>query len=338
MAAPASQEHDLPAVHVLHLLELTERWNVDADALLADLGLDRETLAAPGQRLPVATIEAVVERARAATGEPALGFYLGYQMRASWHGFLGFAAMTAATPREAIEVACRFAPTRTSALTLRLDVIGDEAALVIEERAPLGDARDVVILALVVGIWQIGSALLGQTVTGRAEVAFAEPPYFAKLAHLAGGRVIFSQPEHRLVFDRALLDQPLVMSDPAALRLTGEQLQRELDAVTQEGRFVARARARLIADDGSFRSAPELARAMHVSERTLKRKLAADDTTYSQLVTEERRALATGLLRSDDLSIDEVAARLGYSDATNFTRAFRRWTGMTPRAFRRGSS
>ncbi len=76
---------------------------------------------------------------------------------------------------------------------------------------------------------------------------------------------------------------------------------------------------------------------MHVSERTLKRKLAADATTYSQLVAEERRALATRLLRSDELSIDEVAARLGYSDATNFTRAFRRWTGMTPRAFRRGS-
>jgi AraC-like DNA-binding protein len=77
----------------------------------------------------------------------------------------------------------------------------------------------------------------------------------------------------------------------------------------------------------------EVARGLGMSERTLKRKLAEQGTSYSELLDRERHSQAVELLRGA-ASIDDVAERLGYSDAANFTRAFRRWTGRSPRVHR----
>ena len=78
----------------------------------------RETLDDPLARVPLASYLAVVERARTLTGEPGLGFCMGLQARVSAFGHLGFAAMSAATVREAIEIAVQFAPMISTAMTL----------------------------------------------------------------------------------------------------------------------------------------------------------------------------------------------------------------------------
>jgi AraC-like DNA-binding protein len=282
----------------------------------------------------MATFERLIERARALTGEPGLGFHLGLSMRISAYGYLGFAAMTATTLRDALEIAVRFAPTRTTAIALRLESEGDRAFVVLEEHCVFGSARDVIVLALVVGIWQIGKALTGRQLHGGADLAFSEPDYFARFATLMPGPVRFGQPRNQLIFDNAILDCPLVLSDPAAERLAREQCERELAAIGPRAEIVASVRARLAREEGGFHPLPKVAKKMHMSVRTLKRKLEAEGTSFSTLVDDERRDKAMALLRRDDRAVEEIAERLGYSDAANFTRAFRRWTGTTPKAFR----
>jgi AraC-like DNA-binding protein len=324
----------IPGVHALHLVELVARWDVAAAELLAGTDVSEASLSDPATRLPMPIFERLVERARARTGEPGLGFHMGLSMRISAHGHLGFAAMTATTLRGALEIAARFAPTRTSALALRLEEEGERALFVIDEQYAFGKARDAIVLALVVGICQIGNALTGLSLRGGADIAFDEPEYFARFASLLPGPVRFAQPRHQLVFDRKLLDLPLVLADPAAERLALEQCERELAAIGPRAAVVAAVRANLPQDDGGFHALPRVAKKLHMSVRTLKRKLESDGTSFSELLDEQRRSKAMILLRSEDLSIDEIAARLGYSDAANFTRAFRRWTGTTPKAFR----
>jgi AraC-like DNA-binding protein len=330
----ASGDHTLPGVHALHLVEFAARWQVTAAELLAGSNVTEASLSDPATRLPLPTFERLIERARALTGEPGLGFHLGLSMRISAHGHLGFAAMTATTLRDALEIAARFAPTRSTAVAVRLEIDGDRAMVVIEEEASFGTARDVVIISLIVGIWQIGNALTGQSLRGGVDFAFPEPPYFARFAALAPGPVRFDQPRHQLIFDKSILDLPLVLSDPAAQALAREQCERELEAIGPRGAVVAGVRASLPREEGGFYALPRIAKKMHMSVRTLKRKLEADGTSYSELLDEQRRGKAMLLLRRDDLAIEEIADRLGYSDAANFTRAFRRWTGSTPKAFR----
>jgi AraC-like DNA-binding protein len=324
--------HTLPGVHALHLVELAARWQVRADELLAPLGLDLESLAEPRARLSIQQVAKLAERAHALTGEPALGIYLGMSMRASAHGYLGFAAMSAATVGEALELAARFAPTRTSALALHLCVDGDAASLVLEERADLGAARELIVFSLLVGLWQLGRTLTGRELDGSANVAFAEPPWFRRFGGVVS--VKFSQPLHQLVFPASTLNLPLVMADAAAMRLAREQCEQELSALGAGDTTAARVRRLLWRERGGFRDLPEVAKQLSVSTRTLKRRLSEEGVQFSQLLDEERRSHALLLLRSP-LSLDEIAARLGYSDTANFTRAFRRWTGKAPGAFRR---
>ncbi len=319
------------AVHALHLAEFVRSRGGD---LLAEAGLTEDALMQEDARLPVRAFVAIVERARTLSGDPALGVHLGLQMRASAYGYLGFAAMTAASLREAIELAIRFAPTRGDAFSLRLREEGAAAALVVEEHADFGTARDVVLVSLLLGLWQIGNAITDRNLDGRADFAFPEPRYWPGAAP-RGSAVRFAQPVNQLVFDAPLLDLPLKGADRASLRLAREQCERGLDALGAEAQIVARVRSLIATPEGGARSLEDVAARMHISPRTLKRKLGEHGVTYSSLVESDRRERALLLLRTTDLSLGELADRVGYSDVANFTRAFRRWTGRTPARYRK---
>jgi AraC-like DNA-binding protein len=322
----------LSAVHALHVAELVADWKVSADALLAEFGLSRESLSEPGARLPLSTFEQLIGRVRQLTGEPGIGFHLGLKMRISAYGYLGFAAMTAADLRGALELACRFAPTLSSVIALRLTAEGGLASLVIDEVGPLGTARETVIIALIVGLWRIGVSLTGVELAVKADFAFPEPDYFSRFAALAPAEIGFSMPVHRLSFDARLLELPLLLADPAALRLAREYCERELDSLRQQT-LAARVESLLVQHGGRQHSLEQVAERSHTSVRTLERKLREQGTSYSKLRDQARRDAALELLGTE-LSIEEIASRLGYSDATNFTRAFRRWTGESPSAHR----
>lgn len=321
---------ELPGAYIKDLVELAGRWNVQPDQLLDGLPITMAELAAPTTRVPLRVCEAIVARAHQLTHEPALAIHVGTQMRLSSHGFLGFAAMTAGTVREAIELACRFSSTRTSAIGLTLYVEGDTATVVIEERTSLGALQPFVVMALIIGIWQLGQVLTGKVLDGTGECAFPEPGYLKGVPH--GERLRFGCRTHRLVFPAKELELPLKSADPVAMQLAREQCERELAAVV-DASIPARVRAAIMSADG-MPSLVELAKELRMSPRTLKRRLAEHGTTYSTLRDDVRRQRALLLLDNRGLAIGDVAAKLGYSELPNFTRAFRKWTGMTPLAYR----
>lgn len=316
---------------MLDLVELASaRWNVAPSALLEGLPITRDALAEPAIRVPLRVCEAIVARAYALTGEPSLAFIAGAHMKLSSHGFLGFAAMTASTIREALELATRYASTRTGAIGLALYVESGTASIVIEERADLGTLREFIVIALMFGLMQLGRSLTGVPLDGAAELAFAEPAYARALG--LGARLRFAQPAHRLVFASPILDLPLTSADAAAKRLAAAQCERELAALDAGFLGVVR---------GAIRDAVGItgvAKRLHLSSRTLKRRLADHGTTFSAIRDEDRRQRALLLLADRSLSIGEVATQLGYTELPNFTRAFRRWTGETPAEYRRRGS
>ncbi len=319
---------------MLHFVDLAKRWNVSERELFDGLGLSRDDLVDPYLTIPVRTVVALIDRARELTREPALGVHVGLQMSASAHGYLGFAAMSAATLGEALRLAVQYAPIRTTALALHLDVTPASAALVVEERADFGSARDVVLLGLLVGLRRIGDALLGREAKeSTIHVQFPEPPYYARVRGIAA-RISFGQSTHQIVFDASLLDAPLASADPGSLRLARDHCDQLLDSLVSRSRFLERARHLVLRRDAGARSFEELAAAVQLSPRTLRRRLADEGVTFTSLLDEERRERAVRLLRSPELSTKDIADRLGYSNVANFMRAFRRWTGQTPANYR----
>jgi AraC-like DNA-binding protein len=338
MMPPCSTiQHSVPAAYADHLLRLVRRWGVTAEEMLSTVGLSEAVVQEPHGRLPIETFGALLERARTLTGEPGLGFYLGLQKRISMYGYLGFAAMSAGSLREALEIFVRFTPTLTSSISLRLQVEGRLASLIIDEHFDLGRARDVALINLVVGMREIGRTLTGRSLDGdHADIALPEPPYLDRFAHLVPN-TRWGQPVTRVVFDAAFLDLPLAQGDRIAVKLAREQCERALDALGYDGDLVERVRRAISGTENAdgFRSLDDVAAGLAVSPCTLKRRLAARGISFSSLLDRERREKALLLLESPRLSLNQVAERLGYSTVANFVRAFHRWTGATPAAYRR---
>jgi AraC-like DNA-binding protein len=329
-------QHSVPAAYAEQLVQLVRRWDVTAEDLLSELGLSEALVHDPHARLPMETFGALIQRARRLTGEPGLGFYLGLQKRVSMYGYVGFAAMSAASLREALEMFVRFTPMLTTSLSLSLQVDGRTASLLVHEHYDLGPARDVALISLLLGMRSIGRMLTGRDLDGgHVDVALPEPAYVDRFRHLIPN-TRFGQPVSQVIFDAAVLDLPLLHADRAAVRLASEQCERALDALGYDGDLVARARRAVgTSDGGGFRSLDEVASTLGVSARTLKRRLAAQGSSFSSIVEQQRRERALLLLQSPRLSLDDVASRLGYSSLSHFVRAFHRWTGATPAAYRR---
>jgi AraC-like DNA-binding protein len=169
-------------------------------------------------------------------------------------------------------------------------------------------------------------------------LGYAEQPYHHALRALVAGNVTFGAAYNRMTFAARELQRPLA-GDPHLGRLAVGQLEQRLAEQREQlpqdtlAQVRQRVRARLAVDPSLDRIAHDLG----VSARTLRRQLSAHGVSFQGLLEEERRAHALAALVETDATIDVVAARLGYSESANFRRAFRRWTGMSPGAFRAAS-
>lgn len=321
--------------NALHLLALAERFGVHRAEVLDGADIPTEVLSAPGARLPVPAMTRLLERTRALTRQPALGLHIGLDIRPTLYGNLGFALVSASSVREALEVAIRFGPIITTALRLRLRVEGRTASVILDEEADFGSARDIVVIATLVSVRQVGMLLAATDVnTTVVEIALPEPSYSSELA-AANLPMRFNAPVHRLVFDARSLDVPYTMANPTALSVASDHCQRDLDRIGRPARRVDAVRMLLARADNRCESLEEVAAALHQSTRTLKRQLAAEGASFSAIRDRELRDRAITLVRSSSLSLPQIAQRLGYSHVTSFERAFRRWTSTTPGECRR---
>ncbi|HKP57480.1 MAG TPA: AraC family transcriptional regulator [Polyangiales bacterium] len=336
LTAAGPSAHTLPGSQVLQLVEVLTFWDIDTAELLADTPVSIRQLEEPQARISLADFNHIVARARRLTGEPALGIFMGLRRRVTMYGFLGFAALSASSLREALELAVRFSPMICTAVKLSLHVDDGRAALRIEELCDVGDCRDVALFALLLGLGQIGKALTGCDLGGEAQLAIARPDYFDRFEDLFP-RMRFDQPATQLVFPAHQLDLPLSNPDRAGLRLAREQCEQALSELRLDAGIVERVQALLANAEGSH-SLDEVSTKLRMSSRTLKRRLASQGVSFSELVDRERHGRALSLVGSSSLPLLTIAERLGYSGVPNFARAFRRWTGQTPAAYRRSTA
>lgn len=168
------------------------------------------------------------------------------------------------------------------------------------------------------------------------QVQFAHPPLHPPevYADYLGAPVSFEHPTNAVILPVELLSEPIADADPAVAgflkRLAEARLGEQADAAF-ESRVSALIEARL---DDVLLSQEDVAADLGVSVRTMQRRLRDEGLTYTQIHEDVRRREAERLLRQGEYAIFQIAEMLGYAEAANFTRAFRRWTGRSPAAFR----
>lgn len=320
-------------------LEVACQGGVDREAVLRHAGVEGARLDDPGGRLSLVEIWRVHEAVTAQRDAPTLGFETGLRLPLTAHGTLGYALMCAATPREAIALLERFWHLRGRGAAMHARTRDDELFLEVVPELPMPPwLRDLVFSSMLASMWR-GIAFLVPDATTAIEIWLPgpAPEGFATLQpRLPCVRFEMPLAGMRVVGDPRLLDAAQPTANPEGLAHALSQCERE-SALMGAGAdpLVARARAALHLGARGYPAPATVAKALHVTPRTFRRRLQEQGTSYLALLEEARRRDACRLLARPELAIKDIGALLGYQEPANFTRAFRGWMGVAPSTWRR---
>jgi AraC-like DNA-binding protein len=307
-----------------------------ADILRA-AGVAREALEDPDVRLPAPSVLAIWNALRERAADPAL--QLAAPATLPWGAYRVIDYLVAASPTvgTGIERFARFFGLIAEGVSLRVEASGDERHLCLT-RADGGAVPPVYVdyvLAALVG--RVRMRIKPDLRVARVELRQPAPPATSPYQELFRAPVHFGADGDRLSFGGAEWDAPTVTGDAALAGLLEEHARilahRIPRAPTGFQADVQKAIASGLPERGSVE---HVARALHVSVRTLQRKLVAAGTTFKEVADAVRSRLAEEYLTDPTVSIAEVAFLLGFSDQSSFNRAFGRWTGVPPGKWRRG--
>jgi len=316
-------------------VRVLEMHGVDARALMREAGIDPAVVNDPSARIRSSVGDAVVARAASLIPDPA------FALRAArcWHpsnlGVLGHAWLASSTLRSGLQRLERYSRIVGEKAQIRVTDTRDGLRFSYDHRR-----RDPVLhavgtdfmLSLVVDMCRMnhGASLRPAEVRlSRPKPAHTEP-----YRHFYGCLVHFGTHDDCFLLSHRVADEPLPTANRRLARtlddmLAGELAARDRDNIPARCRFTLH--EQLASGD---MSEGQMARQLSMSRRTLQRKLAEASTTYQKLVDDTRRDLALRHMDDPRKSITDVTFLLGFSGQSAFTRAFRRWTGMSPTTYR----
>ena len=272
----------------------------------------------------------------AVTGDRCMGLVVGLSPAQSRYAAHSALVMHAPDLRTAMLDLVRYARTVTASSELAVAEQDGLVELCITPMATTAVGRRFRTEQLLAGLvmlsrWFTGGAVVGQM---SLDLAYMAPDAADRYRAVLGVEACFGRPRSVLRFPAHLLQHGSAMHDPR--HYADACARAKVDLAAAEARSGLRQRAQMLVMRrlSNLPGAAEAAQLLGLSERTLRRRLHADDTSWTRLVDDCRRTRALQLAMADG-PLQALADALGYADASTFLRAFRRWTGQTPQAWRR---
>lgn len=315
-----------------------DRAGVDSAALFAEAGLDAASLDDPNARYPLEQTTRLWGLSVQATGDAAFGLSVASQVNATTFHALGYALQASSTLREAFERMVRYFRLVTDAADLQFFVDGEHYCFRIRPAGAVTPAPESIDAFISVFLRFCRSHLGREFSPLRVTLRRPAPASLAGYERVLRCPLEFGAEENAIWFERAPFERRLEGANPELARHNDEIVLRYLARHDKENLLV-RVRGALTALlPTGVPSAEKVADTLHLSLRSLQRKLAEEGSSYETLLNETRRDLAQSYLQDRRFSIGEITFLLGFSDTSSFTRAFRRWAGCSPSQYREGES
>ena len=325
----------IPATYTRVFIQHAAALKLPMAGLLRGTGLQEADLAGTAGMVSFDDTRRVI---RNVTERLGAGWHLSLasRMTAPAHGTLGFAAVTAPDLQGAVDMLLRFIGIRAPFVWLAGAVEGEHFVLRLQESTALGPERSVLLDLALLSIQSLLERPLGRPLDGaRIALGYPAPAYSECLEAALHPAVSYGHHGHSLSFPAAWLDEPCALHDEGMHRYLVARCEEELRLASGALPAEIAVRQALLARPARPPSLSELAAGMHISPRTLIRRLERGDTSYQAVLEDVRRNLAADYLRHSALGVARIGYRLGYTDPANFGRAFRRWYGVSPGRYRR---
>lgn len=329
--------HDIPVSSLNRVIKAAAAAGVTQEELCREAGIDLSALEDSENRIPFAQLVKFYEHAARLTGDAAFGLHVGEQGSLKFYGILGYVTINSQTSGEALNRWIRFLQIRTTAYKFSLEIIGSNAHLAYYQTPYIlpEECRHQSEETLC-SIMQFGRMMTGVDWIPR-EVHFEheQPENISEHERIFRVPVRFNKPITKLIFDSSVLKLPIAEADPTLGSLLERQAEYLLAQSPQYESFANQVRQfiRENLSDGEMRM-ETVCRKLGIDSRAFQRKLRKEGTSYQKLLEDTQRELSELYLRNPELAIFEISYLLGFSQPSVFHRAFRRWTGLTPKAFR----
>lgn len=317
------------------LVQALEAKGLDTGSLLQQAQLDPILINTPGARVPMEAMTRLWTLAIEETGNPALGLEAARFIQPASNHALGLAWLASTTLREALERLERFHRVLSTGMSMRLHQSREPLELLVEPAdSDVLMAKEAIEAFFTITVTKC-RMLMGDEYAPAAVYLMRQDPGLNDVYRQAlGVDPQFSSTVNAIFFHGARLDDPLPAGDP--------ELAAELDNISERYLSTIDPKAfthsvRDILEDILPSGRPTLgsvARLMNRGVKTVQRGLKSEGTSFQQVLEQTRMSLAVTYLREPDLSLTHVAHLLGFSDQSNFTRAFKRWTHQSPGSYR----
>jgi AraC-like DNA-binding protein len=306
--------------------------------LLRRVGLSEADVHTPETRISIDQVARFFELVAEAAPDPGFAYRAGLQFHLTNYGLLGFAILSAPDYRRALAIAERFhqlaTPLAECAFTEQ-DGVATWSVTRIAHPLIRGRAYEFVVEFHLGVFTAIQRDLMGQGIRATAvTLTFDLPPGARLESEALDGASVGCGARNTVSFPAARLDEPTQMGSPVVNQMLIRICEAQLEELRRHEGLAGRVRSAVVANGLRKASASAVAGELGMSERSLRRHLEAEGASLTAIHDELRLQAAVSRLRDGRLPIDEIAEAVGFSDAGNFRRAFRRWTGQAPSAFR----
>jgi AraC-like DNA-binding protein len=334
-AAGNTAVSEVSTVLVRVLAETAQQRGISPQTLLGESAA--ALYAEPAERaVSLAWVQGMFARASALTGDPALGLQCGLHASSASFGLMSPLVSHAHNLRHGIELVAQFHPLIVEGCTMQLVERLGVAQLHCELDA-LGDKSDRSFTELMMA----GLARMLQSFgCERAEIhafcfEYPRPAHYHAYSAAFAGKERFSQPFTGVEFAAAALDRPHLNRHSELHDIVRAQAEHNLKRCARP--LTLKERVGALMNSRPAAKLPDMiqaARELGISVRSLRRRLSEEGTTYRELTQSRLYSSACALLRNPKVTLQSISFELGFSDATAFHRAFRRWAQITPAEYR----
>lgn len=327
------------AIYLIKLAEVLRERGCLVEAVLEAAGLPQLSLQDHDTSVPLSQYLAGIEAATDAHAIQDLGFLVGERTTPLEHGVLGYALLSSPTLRDCLSRYVKFQYLQGPLLTVSFAETGTTAQMTAVPRRGRWQMSPAA-FRYIVQEWLVGwnqwCQLIGRSGSffEHVRLGYSSDGQRQHYEEHLGCTVSFDNPETTAVFASKRLDLPLSYADQSIAALCDVQCERLLEVLQLRAGLVADIHRQLANRPGQVPDMDEMAKSLHIGTRTLRRRLKDENTSYQQVVSEFRVAMAKRYLSETSLPANEVAALVGYSDPANLYRIFQRVTGQTPLQYR----
>jgi AraC-like DNA-binding protein len=328
----------VPYVNIARILDVIRDYELDVRELLRAAGMLERLDSGKDGGLTGDEYYAFLDLVLDKVDIPAFGLKAGQKYTMADYGVLSYACISSATVRQFLQTFFRYQQLVSSDATFSESMREDGANAIIEIRSQCINRRlyrfDI---EEAIGQWCNAAKDLWKgsgTMFSRINLSVSRPGYADEFQELVGCPTYYDQPRNELVFPSRLLSESIEMANELTAQLCEQQCKTILQNLTERAGVVEQVRRMIINQPGQVPGPREIAKRLNLSYRTLRRRLSEEGTTFKAVNNEVKMGMAGEYLRQTGLSTQEVAYLLGYSEASNFHRAFKQWYGKTPGQYR----